>query len=303
MALMTNQPAILAHGGAGSWKADPADVLPVMESAVSAGWEILRSGGSALDAAERATVILEEHPLFDAGIGSHLNQQGEVEMDALIADGRSLNFGAVAAVKRVRNPIRLARLVLEQTPHCLLVADGADEFAREMGLPLLANLDFVTDAELETFRSHRQPLIETYDTVGCVALDVNGHVCAASSTGGTRLKLRGRVGDTPMFGAGAYADDAVGAACATGVGENSMRFLISKRTVDGVAGGQTPQTAIESALEFVAQRIDKPELGVIVVDSQGRLGALHTTLAMPVAWVDSEGQVKAAMTAQGLLWR
>lgn len=296
--MSNRQPAIIAHGGAGDWsKADPVAVLEGMETALAAGWDILQVGGSALDAVEQVTVLLEDHPLFDAGFGSFLNQQGEVELDALIADGTSLNFGAVAGVKRVKNPITLARRVLTDTDNCFFVADGAEQVAVTTGIPLIANLELITDRERASFlrRQQRANAESGLGTVGCVALDVTGNVAAATSTGGVPNKRPGRVGDSPVFGAGGYADNAAGAASATGRGENILRTLLSKVVIDFVAAGATAPHAAEQALQLVESRIDTPNVGVIVVDALGNVAAAHTTPFMPVATIGSDGQIWSTM--------
>ena len=206
-------PKLIVHGGAAPWTRteDHPDVLIGMRQAATAGWAVLNGGGTALDAVAAATVVLEDHPLFDAGTGSHLNDQGEVEMDALIADGSRRDFGAVAGVRHIQNPVKLARLVMTQTKHRFFIADGAEALAAEFGMPLIPNLSLVTEAELAFFRENLErtkdephPDIEIVggmDTVGAVALDVDGHIASATSTGGSPFKKQGRVGDVPIFGA------------------------------------------------------------------------------------------------------
>lgn len=288
-------PKIIVHGGAGGWKnRDPDQAVQGVREAAAAGWAVLREGGSALDAVEVATVVLEDDPLYDAGVGSFLNDQGEIEMDALIADGRTVNFGAVGAVRHVRNPIKLARLVLTDTDNCFFVADGADQLAAHFGLETVPNITFVTDHALKQFQERRGTQVTT-GTVGAVAIDSEGHIASATSTGGIPDKKKGRVGDSPIFGAGGYADDRSGGVSATGVGENIMRYFLSKHAADLIASGQSPQEAAANAIEFLASRIPEPEVGLIVIGADARIGAAHSTAAMPIAWIDDNGQIQAAM--------
>jgi L-asparaginase / beta-aspartyl-peptidase len=291
---LTN-PVILTHGGAGAWSNSPeALVLDGMHAATAAGWAVLAAGGSALAAVEKATNVLEDNPLFDAGTGSFLNNMGEVEMDALIADGSTLKFGAVAAVQHVRYPITLARLVMTETPHCFFVGAGADQLAAELGLPVVSNLDFVTDENLAAFRQRNIKIAEPLGTVGAVALDAQGHVASATSTGGTPNKRKGRVGDSPLFGAGGYADDHFGAASATGMGEQIMRLLLSKYAIDQLAQGISAQDAASAVSRHLASYFDPPNSGIIVVDRYGHIGASHTTARMPIGWVDTDGQIQTS---------
>lgn len=296
----THQPKIIVHGGAGAWK-DRSEslVLAGVREAAAAGWKILRDGGSCLDAAEQAAILLEDNPQYDAGVGSYLNAQGEVEMDALITDGATRRFGAVAAVQHIKNPIALARLVMTRTPHAFFVGDGAEQLAISFGIPWVPNLTFVTVDEYANFQMRVNhpgtPIPPGKGTIGVVARDQAGHIASATSTGGTAFKQKGRVGDTPIYGAGGYADDAYGGASATGVGENIMRFFLSKRAVDDIAAGMDANAAAQSAVAYLASRVEAPEVGVIVIDANGRVGAAHTTAAMPIAWVTEGGDIQAAM--------
>ena len=293
-------PRIIVHGGAGNWEGrKPIDVLDGLKEAVNRGWQVLINGGSAMDAVEQATIILEDNPLYDAGFGSFVNELGEVEMDALIVDGSIFKFGAVAAVKRVKNPITLARLVMSNTKHCFIVGDGADELASGLGIPLVSNLQMITDKEWHAFKERQQN--PTNDpglgTVGAVAVDRNGNIASATSTGGVPHKKKGRVGDTPIFGAGGYADSHFGASSATGVGENIMRYSLSRLAIDNIANGMTAQDAAQDAVTRIVTHIQEPEIGVIVVDAQQNYGAVHTTKNMPIAWIDADGNAQAKMKA------
>jgi L-asparaginase / beta-aspartyl-peptidase len=297
---------ILVHGGAGGWNGFDEDaVLAVTRAAAQAGWEVLQGSGSALDAVEAATIVLEDHPLFDAGFGSFVNEQGEVEMDALIADGTTTRFGAVAAVRRVKNAIQLARLVMTETKNCFFVSDGADQLAARLGMPLVANVSLITDKELAQFRERAGKVVERArlgtGTVGAVAIDSQGRLASATSTGGIPDKIKGRVGDSPMFGAGGYANPHA-AASATGQGENMMRFFLCKEAADRVRAGLPAPEAVMAAMNYLVENIPVPDAGIILVDAWGNLAATHTTNAMPIAWVDGDGMTHASMTMRGHGW-
>jgi L-asparaginase / beta-aspartyl-peptidase len=297
---MRTQPRLILHGGAGPWEKDNhAQVLAGMHDAVISGWMVLQQGGTALDAVERATIVLEDHPLFDAGVGSFLNDNGEVEMDALITDGTARDFGAIAGVKQIKNPITLARLVMAQTDHRFFIADGAERLAVEHAMPLVPNFTFVTEEEFCDFKERlkqRNPARQGHGTVGAVALDAEGHIASATSTGGSPHKKMGRVGDVPIFGAGGYADDRYGGASSTGIGENIMRHLLSKTVVDMIAQSTLALDAAVTAVNNVAAHIPSPEVGVIALNTAGDYGASHTTAHMPIAWIDADGHPHTAMT-------
>jgi L-asparaginase / beta-aspartyl-peptidase len=288
------QPMIIVHGGAGDWPDDHNN--PKAESlreAALKGWTILQTGGSALDAVEEAVKILEDFPLFDAGIGSFLNRLGEVEMDALIVDGSRHDFGAVAGVKHVRYPISLARKVMSETPHCFFVGAGADALAQQFGFPKMSNLFFVTPEEFARF--HNEEHAAPMGTVGAVAIDQNGHIAAGTSTGGVPDKMPGRVGDSPLFGAGGYADNRWGAASATGVGENIMRVLLSKYGVDLIAQGYSAQEAADMAITYINGHYEDSQAGIILIDHEGGVGAAHSTDKIAIAWIDANGDVHTQM--------
>lgn len=293
------KPSIIVHGGAGDWS--PLLHQPGIDGvrkAATIGWDVLLSGGTALEAVEQATIFLEDMPPFDAGVGSFLNELGEVEMDALICDGSRRDFGAVASVKHVKNPITLARLVLTETPHCFVVGDGADRLAIKLGLPYVSNLHFILPDFFEAYRKRHEPapVLDSLGTVGAVAVDAQGNIAAATSTGGTRDKLPGRVGDSPLYGAGGYADNRYGAASATGKGENIMRVLLSKYAVDQIAGGRTAAQAAVDAAAHINGYFAPSDAGIILVDREGRVGAAHTTPHMPIAWVDEQGSIQTALS-------
>jgi beta-aspartyl-peptidase (threonine type) len=291
------RPVVLIHGGAGEWEAsDHAAVLDAMREATAQAWDVLQSGGSALDTVERAVSVLEDHPLFDAGVGSFLNNVGEVEMDALITDGSTLRFGAVAAVRHIQHPISLAKLVLTKTRHRFFVGDGAELLAQQFGMELVPNIEFVTEANLQDFRHRRAQDAEKHlGTVGAVCLDHQGHVSSATSTGGSRHKPKGRIGDSPVFGAGGYADDRHGAVSATGMGEDILSFLLSKVVADKLTETVDAEQACHLSMAQMAERIPSPEAGLIAVDFKGRIGAVHTTPFMPIGWVEADGTIQVRM--------
>lgn len=288
--------SLIVHGGAWNWS-DSLDAQKhdALKAALQQGWQHLQAGHSAIDAVEAAIIVLEDHPLFDAGTGSHLNAEGIVELDAIIVDGNTRDFGAVAGLTRIKNPISLARRVMEDSPHNFFVATGAESLAQQLGIPLIPNVTLVTDYELNAYRKAEYD--GGHDTVGAIAVDQHGRIAAGTSTGGTPRKLPGRVGDAPLFGAGAYVDPLLGGAGATGKGENSMRVLLSKYTVDLLQNGQTSQEAAEAAMRYIDARFEDSMVGVILMDQHGRPGAAHTTPKMAYGWVDEKGQVHTRMRA------
>jgi L-asparaginase / beta-aspartyl-peptidase len=287
---------IIVHGGAGTWNpAFDGEAKQGVHQATKLGWDVLQDDGSALDAVEKAVNFLEDHPLYDAGVGSHLNTRGEVEMDAIIVDANQDSFGAIAGVKTVQHPISLARRVLEDTEHCFFVGQGADDLARDMGFPYMPNIEFITDTELMRFRRHKVEESGATGTVGAVAIDNQGNIAVATSTGGVHNKRPGRVGDTPLFGAGAYADITLGGVSATGVGEQVMRYLLGHYAVHQLDANTSAQNALINTAQFIQSKFDDPQVGLIMVDAQGNVGAMHTTQAMPTGWVDKDGNIQSSM--------
>lgn len=287
--------AIMVHGGAGAWNLSSDRLVEAVRAcgeAAAAGQAILLKGGPALDAVEQAVRILEDCPVLDAGRGSYPNANGDIEMDALIMDGRTLNMGAIAAIQRVRHPVSLARRVMFDSGHHFLVGPGAEAFADSISFPRCSPADLLVDHEPEPESGEKLPSADgreypTYasslgDTVGAVALDRQGHLAAATSTGGTRNKRPGRVGDSPLVGSGAYADDWTAAVSATGHGESLMRVVISKRVCDFVGAGLSAQAACEAALRVLEERTQGLG-GLIAVDARGQVGRAYNTAAMPFA--------------------
>ncbi|MFH1689320.1 MAG: isoaspartyl peptidase/L-asparaginase [Candidatus Eisenbacteria bacterium] len=283
-------PSIIVHGGAGDYDPDEIQERGVT-SAVSAGWEILEAGGSALDAVVAAIVVMEDDPIFRAGLGSALNFEGAVETDASIMQG-DLSCGAVAALTAAANPIKVARLVMERTDHVMLAGRGADEFARRMGVE---GGDLRTEQQLALHAKLRAQFAGGEDlkfmpklhalagdielgTVGAAAVDADGRIAAGTSTGGMMMKLPGRVGDSAVIGAGTYAGE-FGGASATGHGEPIIRHVFSKVTVDAV-GSVGVREAVDMAIEI--GRGHDVKFGIIGVEENGAVAQCFSTRAM--AW-------------------
>jgi beta-aspartyl-peptidase (threonine type) len=277
-------PTVLVHGGAGADPAEGRDELRAgVQAAVLAGWRALGGGGRALDAVEAAVRALEDHPRFNAGRGSVLTSAGTVEMDASIMEGDRLACGAVAGVSRVANPITLARRVMEDERHVLLIAEGAHAFARSVGLPECDPELLITDRQ--RIRLARLDS-DSRGTVGAVAVDRHGTIAAATSTGGTLGKRPGRVGDSALIGSGTYADSALGGVSCTGSGEAIIRVVLARRVLDRLAQDGDPDAAARAAVDLLVKE-GRGEGGLILIDPSGRVGYAHSTPLMPVAWMSS----------------
>ena len=309
---------IIVHGGA--WDI-PRELHNDHEAgcraAAEAGWTILAAGGSALDAVEAAVRVMEDHPVFDAGLGSHLNRDGVVELDAGMMDGRTLMAGAVASVTHIANPISLARRVLHDSEHVFLVGAGAERFAAEAGIPLCDNAELVvererrlwdegrkTKDERRTTEDDRRAAFEAAgrvgaDTVGAVAIDAAGNLAVGNSTGGTSFKHPGRVGDTPIIGCGLYADNTMGAAACTGWGEQIMKTVLAKTTVDQIALLGSATDAANVAIAYFRHRIGGLG-GVICISPTGQIGYAHSTPYLAHAYRTEEmaGVVTALQAAR-----
>jgi beta-aspartyl-peptidase (threonine type) len=310
---------ILVHGGA--WAIPDKYVkahLAGCTEACQVGADVLSSGGTALDAVETAVRSMEDDPTYDAGKGSFLNREGAVEQDAVIMDGLGLKAGSIAAVRNILHPVSLARLVMERTDHVLLVGEGANLFAAEVGVEAVPEEELLVGRELERWRRLKKDpkfkakiifepprLEERYgqpgDTVGAVALDRDGNMAAATSTGGTPKKRMGRVGDSPIVGAGAYADNAIGAVSATGWGEPILLCCLSMRVVDHLELGRSLAEAASSALEGMLARFDGRG-GVIAVTPHGEVVARFTTPRMAHAiWRPDGKGVRPAIDNETVL--
>ncbi len=289
---MPTDSVLVVHGGA--W-AIPDDMVAAhlngVRNALSAGWRVLGRGGLALDAVEEAVVIMEDDDTFDAGRGSFLNREGKVQLDALIMDGATLRAEGVGCVERLRNPIRAARKILSDSPHVYFVGEGAERFAAEHGIPLCRNQDLIVPREIERLREfqaheeeHRADLFAptiSHDTVGAVALDADGNIAAATSTGGTLNKAPGRLGDSSLIGCGCYADNQSAAASTTGWGEPIMKLVLAKWAADRVSAGNSPEWVAEEAVNYLKARVNGHG-GMILLDAKGRFGIAHNTPRM--AW-------------------
>lgn len=293
-----NNTALIIHGGAG----DPpnremfrASLSIILEK----GKALIESGASALETVEHCVMLLENDALFNAGKGSVLNSKGHVEMDAAIMDGRTMRAGGVTSVTNVRNPIHLARLVMDNTEHVLLTSAGAMEFAREQGVTLEPDAYFITPermTQLEEAKKRSTVMLDhsssdkKLGTVGAVARDKNGNLAAATSTGGIVNKRFGRVGDTPIPGAGVYAENETCAVSATGFGEQIIRASLAKHIADIIR--YKGVDAAEAAKGGIAHLVEKVNglAGVIVIDAKGRVGVAHSTPAIIASgWSSAQG--------------
>ena len=303
---MAIDPVLVVHGGAWAMPDSMVEAhLLGVRNALAAGWRVLVGGGAALNAIEEAVVVMEDDETFDAGRGSFLNRDGRVQLDALIMDGATLRAGGVGCVERVRNPVRAARKILSESPHVYFVGEGAERFAAEHGVELCANDKLIIPREVERLREYQAktptsraegaremghptapgsemfaPEI-SHDTVGAVALDRDGNIAAATSTGGTLNKAPGRLGDSSLIGCGCYADNSSAAVSTTGWGEPIMKLVLAKWTADRVMAGNLPEWAAQEAINYLKQRLNGHG-GIIVLNALGHFGIAHNTPRM--AW-------------------
>jgi L-asparaginase / beta-aspartyl-peptidase len=323
---MPTDPVLVVHGGAWAMPDDMVEAhLRGVNNALAAGWRVLERAGSAgraggcaaLDAVEEAVVIMEDDETFDAGRGSFLNRDGKVQLDALIMDGATLRAGGVGCVERLRNPVRAARKILSESPHVYFVAEGAEKFAAEHGIPLCRNEELIIPREVERLRKYQAAANNptsraqnaremghpapgmghptgsemfapgdddttiSHDTVGAVALDRDGNIAAATSTGGTLNKAPGRLGDSSLIGCGCYADNLSAAVSTTGWGEPIMKLVLAKWTADRISAGNLPEWSAQEAMNYLKQRVNGHG-GIIVLDPTGHIGIAHNTPRM--AW-------------------
>ncbi|MGH2506275.1 MAG: isoaspartyl peptidase/L-asparaginase family protein [Ktedonobacteraceae bacterium] len=299
--------SIVVHGGAGDIAPDYHEIARQgCQEAALIGWRILQAGGSSLDAVEAAVRALEDNPAYNAGTGACLSVEGNIELDAGIMDGRTLNLGAVAGVELIKNPISLARQVL-LSPHVMLLGRGAEQFAAEHGIGQCAFNDLLTERQYNRWKAFlsvrdarlaqeasmlpsevglqtaRKVEEEKHGTVGAVAVDSTGAIAAATSTGGIHNKYPGRVGDTPLVGCGFYADEFAGISC-TGQGEDFVRLLIAKRAADGVAQGLSAEAAAQAAIAFLGAKATGTG-GLILVDATGNVGFAWNSKHMAHAYM------------------
>ncbi len=297
--------SIVVHGGAGDITSDRhQNARQGCQEAALVGWRVLQAGGSALDAVEAAVRVLEDNPAFNAGTGACLSAEGNIELDAGVMDGRTLNVGAVAGIELIKNPISLARKVLT-SPHVLLVGRGAEQFADEHAIQRCLFEDLLTERQYQSWKAYlaahnlspEEPALirrevgalaahdeAKHGTVGAVAVDSSGALAAATSTGGIHNKYPGRVGDSPLVGCGFYADELAAISC-TGDGEDFVRLMIAKRAADFVAQGRSASEAAQDAIAFLSAKASGTG-GLILVDHQGGVG---------FAW-NSQNMAHASMT-------
>lgn len=312
--------ALIAHGGAGNWRpGSEEDAVAGLREAVEKGRAVLRAGASALDAVCATVVALEDNPIFNAGTGAVLNFDGFCELDACVMEGggaapaetgsNTPRAGAVAALTRVKNPILVARKVMEETDHVMLAGEGALRFARVMGFPDHDPVTPARRADWEDKRKHLDEILGKHSlrmrrflkqhpeyaggTVGAAAVDANGVLAAATSTGGVTMKLVGRVGDSPLPGAGNYASQRI-AASATGTGEYVMRSLATRAISEAVERGASLEDALGDVLARLGRDFDA-DVGIVAVDRDGNAVANHRTRDMPHAWFCGSGEVAARM--------
>jgi beta-aspartyl-peptidase (threonine type) len=301
---------LVIHGGAGITRNEltpekETACRTALEEALRAGHKVLSDGGASLDAVQAAIVVLEDSPLFNAGRGSALTSAGTVEMDASIMDGGKPAAGAVAGVRGVRNPIRLARLVMERTPHVLLVGAGAEDFARECALPFEPAEYFITPEQKEKLRKAKaakpsaragmDDLTVLIGTVGAVALDRHGRLAAGTSTGGITNKRPGRAGDSPLIGAGNFAEDGVCAVSCTGHGESFIRSVVAYDVAARMKyAGRDLATA---GREVIHEKLPKlgGKGGLIAVDAAGSIATPFNTPGMFHGWIKADGTIRVAI--------
>ncbi len=299
----------MIHGGAGALANVDDDKTAVryldsIHRILEYGREVLELGSSALQAVETCASLLEDDPIFNAGCGSVLNEFGKVEMDAAIMDGRDLAAGAVAAVESIANPIQLARFVMTESEHVMLISEGAMHFADHCGIKRTPIDYFYTPERLAQFneaRANKKIMLDhddtqagsedqKYGTIGAVARDLKGNLAAATSTGGIVNKRMGRVGDSPIVGAGVYADNETCAVSATGYGEDFMRSVFAKTISDFIyMKGMDAESATQAGIEYLQRKI-KGRGGAIVVDKQGRCAKGFTTKKMIHGWIEHGGK-------------
>ena len=297
------RPSLIVHGGA--WDI-PDEAIDACNAgclrALRAGWGVLSNGGHSLDAIEAAVMVLEDDPVFDAGYGSHLNLDGQVECDAIVMDAATLRAGSAAGLRHVRNPVRVARAILERSPHMMLISEGAERFAREHDIALCDSEALVSPAEREAWErcredSHAAEHHRGHEqgTVGAVALDEQGRLFAATSTGGTCCKLPGRVGDSPLIGCGCYADRETGAVSSTGYGEAIMKVVMAKTACDFLRpANSTPARAAQAAVQLLANR-GQGTGGLILLDKNGNPGFAFNTPRMSYGFVNPDGSFFTAV--------
>ena len=305
---------ILIHGGAGVKKIKRTDdITRSLKSAVSNGFDLLkRSSNKAVDSVEAAVASMEDSGVFDAGVGSYLTIDKTVEMDASIMDGRDISAGSVGMAMGIKNPIKLARKIMERTDHVMMVSDGVtrlsklfgntvEEYPQELNKKILNEYDkLVKNVRIKWKKNNKLTMLSSaasqekshhhYSTVGAVAIDKDGNVASAVSTGGIWLKMRGRIGDSAIIGSGIYADNKSGAACATGYGEYIMRLCLCKYACDQMQSRNSAHLSSKKSIDVLTERFGKNTGGIITVDIKGRFGRACNTRFMPTAMITNKNQ-------------
>ncbi len=289
--VMAMTPGVLVHGGAGDLRGDRvASHVAGCERAAAAGRDVLRAGGSAIDAVQRAVEVLEDDAQFNAGTGACLTREGTIELDASIMDGATLAAGAVCALPPFRNPIAIARAAMRDGRHVLYASAGARRFAEANGF-VAADLETMITpaarARLADVKAERAEAGWAGGTVGAVAFD-GKHVAAATSTGGMTDKAIGRVGDSPILGAGTLADDECGAASSTGIGEAIMKVSLARAACEAMRAGASATQAAEQAIAYLARRV-RAQAGIIVMAPDGTPGWARNTSTMSYAYAALDG--------------
>jgi L-asparaginase / beta-aspartyl-peptidase len=303
--------SLMIHGGAGaledlkyeaSESAFSQSILAILEQ----GRDRLARGDSALDVVEYCASLLEDDRLYNAGCGSVLNAEGKVEMDAALMDGSNLQAGAVACLRNIKNPISLARRVLEHGEHVLLMGDGALEFAKFCAIDTYPDDYFITEARIKqlaeaqiagrmTLDHERIKPSQKLGTIGAVARDIHGNLAAATSTGGLVNKRWGRVGDTPIVGAGVFADNETCAVSATGYGEQFLRTVLAKTISDFVQfRGMDAADAAQAGIDYLVAKVNGSG-GVIVIDRAGRCAAAQSTSGLIRGWIELGGEAQCKL--------
>jgi beta-aspartyl-peptidase (threonine type) len=305
---------ILIHGGAGVEKIKRIDdITRSLKSAVSNGFDLLkRSSNKAVDSVEAAVASMEDSGVFDAGVGSYLTIDKTVEMDASIMDGRDISAGSVGMAMGIKNPIKLARKIMERTDHVMMVSDGVtrlsqlfgntvEEYPQELDTKILNEYNkLMKNVRIKWKKNNKLTMLSSaasqekshhhYSTVGAVAIDKDGNVASAVSTGGIWLKMRGRIGDSAIIGSGIYADNKSGAACATGYGEYIMRLCLCKYACDQMQSRNSAHLSSKKSIDVLTERFGKNTGGIITVDLKGRFGRACNTRFMPTAMITNKNQ-------------
>uniref|UniRef100_A0A803K7P8 Isoaspartyl peptidase/L-asparaginase n=1 Tax=Xenopus tropicalis TaxID=8364 RepID=A0A803K7P8_XENTR len=292
------EPVIVIHGGAWAIPDHLAECSKTgVKNAAKCGYSVLVNGGNSMQAVESAVRILEDDRSFDAGHGAVLNANGDVELDALIMDGKNLAAGTVSCIKNISNPVTYARLVLEKTSHSMLTGKGADAYAEKLNIARVSRDELVTEyaiQEWEQYHKYKQSVTnlfnteKAHDTVGAVAIDSEGNVSCATSTGGITNKMVGRVGDSPILGCGGYADNHTGAVSTTGHGESIMKVTLARLVLFYMEQGDTPKAAADQALEYMLHRVHGRG-GLVAVSKNGQWAARFTTKRM--AWASIQNGI------------